>query len=79
LRAFILHPSAFILALERDADRLEDFVKHGFGFFAAPHGRRVTRTDGDPMGKDGNYQALNVVRQAIGSFFGERESLRCPE
>src|SRR5947207_6069438 len=71
--------AAFILALQRDANRLHDFVQDGFGFFAATHCGRVARADGKPVCEDGNDEAFDIVWQTVRSFFSERERLGRPK
>src|ERR1700704_6388788 len=72
---FILHPSALIPALQRDADGLHYFEEHRLGFFAASHRRGITRADRKTVRKDRDHESLDIVRETVASFFSEGERL----
>src|SRR6267378_5128602 len=75
LSPFILHPSAFILVLQRDADGLHYFEEHRLGFFAASHRRGITRADRKAVRKDRNHESFDIVRETVTSFFSEGERM----
>src|SRR6266851_2863310 len=74
--SFIPHPSSL---LERHTDRFHYFFQNCFCLFATTHGRGEAGADEYAVGKNGNNQPFDIVGNTIGTFFSEREGLRCAE
>src|SRR6185436_8016330 len=61
---------------ERNAHRFHDFCEHRLSFFASSQRRSKTRAHKYAVSKHWQHQTLDVIRDAVDTFFGEGERLR---